>query len=198
MTVQMLKYDYIIFQGQDLFPLLSSIIKVYEIRFCFTFICLSNNLSETPALLWKKKGKPSAHLVTALNTYSLTQSTIPCCIRPTCQTPGLDTRHELVSKARPALPSCSWSLVVKSGITPRFTARMYDQKYAESRGGGTGAPATYSKEIWPSPGARGGHPREVTIVLGRERWEFNTGKREGKGLCKRGNSTRHAPLLEGQ
>ena len=123
-TVQILKYDFIIFQGQDLFPLLSTVIKVNGIRFGIIF---AFQTTFQRCLHCSAKGKPSAHLFTALNTCSFTQSTILCCTLTVCQALGLTrSMHWRAKQAQPC-PHALKSPVVKSGVKPRFTPRVYDQ-----------------------------------------------------------------------
>lgn len=69
--VPMLKGDFIIFEGQDLFPLLRIVIKTNGIRFGIAFAFLPKPFRH---LHCSAKGKPSAHFFTALNTCSFTKS----------------------------------------------------------------------------------------------------------------------------
>ena len=94
-TVQILKYDFITCQGQDLFPLLSIIIKVDGIRFGIIF---AFQTTFQKYLHCSAKGKPFAYLFTALNNHSFTQSTI-LLYSYYVPGPGLNTRQTLVSKA---------------------------------------------------------------------------------------------------
>lgn len=86
MTVQVLMYGFIIFQGQDLFPLLSIVIKVNGIKFGFIFAFQTTFQRH---LHCSAKGKPSVHVFTVLNNYSFTQSIILYFIFPVCRTLGL-------------------------------------------------------------------------------------------------------------
>ena len=94
-TVQILKYDFITCQGQDLFPLLSIIIKVDGIRFGIIF---AFQTTFQKYLHCSAKGKSFAYLFTALNNHSFTQSTI-LLYSYYVPGPGLNTRQTLVSKA---------------------------------------------------------------------------------------------------
>ena len=166
MTVQILKYDYIIFQGQDLFPLLRITIKVNGIRFGFIFAFQTTFPRHLHCSAKRKAICSFIHRVKHLLIHSVSNSGL---YSPYVPDPGLDTGQALVSKAGPALPSRTRSLVVKSCITPRLTTRTQDPKYTERPKGGPGTLATPSREIRPGAGAQGELPREVTIVPGGEK-----------------------------
>lgn len=100
--VQMLKGDFIIFEGQDLFPLFRTVIKTNGIRFGIVF-AFHPNLSETPALLCERKDICSflhgiKHpLIHSNNKFVLCSYYVPDL--------GFDTRHALVNKTGLALLS---------------------------------------------------------------------------------------------